>query len=332
MGCGSYSMRISIWPLIEALTEKGHHVTFISAYPSKNPHPGVFDYVPKKLQKWWEETEGEMDLYQLRKNGMLLSFWFTAPYFGIEVCTKLYEDPEALEWVRSSNFDLVFIDSFMNECAYGLAHAFNAKTIVLSTTTLFPWFYDISGIPDDSSWASTDCSFGFPARDMNFLQRTLNALLPVVWKLIRELWYLPKLEEITKEGLQLESVPSFSELEKNTSLTFLTAHYSQEFPRAVPPNVVNIGGLAITGKLEPLPKDIEQFIGRGTHFIYISFGTVGEFLSLDKEIREEFVNALLQFPQIQFIWKSSKGLGVELPENFLVLKWAPQQSLLGINT
>lgn len=331
MGCGSYSMRISIWPLIEALSEKGHQVTYISPYESKNPQPGIHDYVPKNLQRWWTQVEGEMNLYELRKTGKLLQFWFTAPLFGIEVCKQLYDDPEAVKWIQDSKFDLVFIDSFFNDCAYGLAHVFQAKTIVISTTTVFPWFYDAFGIPDDSSWATTDCVFALPVRDVNFFHRVISAVMPVVWKLIRDLYYYPELEKITKDAFQLENVPSFSELERNNSLVFITTHYSQEFARSFPPNVVPIGGLVLTGKNKPLPKDIEDFIAKGKNgFIYISFGTVGDFSALEKEVREEFVKSLLQFPNIQFIWKTTKGVGIDLPENFMLLKWAPQQDLLGI--
>lgn len=75
MGCGSYSMRIAIWLLIEALSEKGHQVTYVSAYESrKAPQPGIHDYVPKNLQRWWSQVEAEFELYEMRKSGKLLQF------------------------------------------------------------------------------------------------------------------------------------------------------------------------------------------------------------------------------------------------------------------
>ncbi len=332
-GCGSYSMRLAIWPLIEALAEKGHQITYVSAYESKlPPQPNIHNYVPKKLQHWWNQITGDMKLSEMRKNGNLLLFWLSAPQIGIEVCKQLYDDQEAINWIRNSKFDLIFIDSWFNDCGYGLAHVFQAKTIVLSTMPLFPWFYDAFGIPDDSSWATTDTFLALPVKDLHFFHRVINAVMPVYWKLVRDLYYYPELEKITKDAFQLENVPSFSELEKNNSLVFVTSHYSQEFARSFPPNVVSIGGLVLTGENKPVPKDLQDFINKGKDgFIYISFGTVGEFSSLDKKAREEFVKALLQFPNIQFIWKCSKGLGIdiELPQNFMVVKWVPQQDLLG---
>ncbi|CAL8137632.1 unnamed protein product [Orchesella dallaii] len=327
-GCGSYSQRISVWPLVAALTEKGHQVTFLSAFESKNPHPNVFDYVPKKLKNWATNTMDTLNVYELRKKGALLPFWFIgAPTFGITICEEIYSDPEAIAWIKSSKFDLVIIDAFMNDCAYGMAHIFNAKIILFDTTTVLPWFYDSFGIPDDTSWVS-DAVFSFP-NEMNFIHRVLTAAATVYWKLFRELWYLPKLEAITKKGLELDEIPSFSDIEKNTSLVFITTHYSQEHARAFPPNVIPIGGLALTGKAKPLPKDMEDFINKGkAGFVYISFGTVTEFSGFDEQIKKAFIDAVLKFPHIQFIWKLTNDIDVQLPANFLISKWVPQQDLL----
>lgn len=331
MAFGSYSMRISIWPLVEALAEKGHHVTFISSHPSKNPNPKVFDFVPKNISEFIGKLEKEdLNFIEERRKGNNLAFWFDMPSLGIEVCKQIMHDPDVLKWLKTAKYDLVFVDSFLNECGYGLAHAFNAKTIMFSTTSHIAWFYDAFGIPDDSSWAVADFGVGLPVREMSFLQRTINAVLPVFWKLIRDVWYFPKLEEISKTGLGLKRMPSFSEIEKNISLVFVTNHYSQEFARAYTPNVVSVGGLGVVGKNEKLPEEIESFIEKGKDgFVYISFGTIAEFANLDKPTRNEFIKGLLQFPNVRYIWKSGKDIGVDLPENFLVLKWAPQQALLG---
>ncbi|ODN03743.1 UDP-glucuronosyltransferase 1-7C [Orchesella cincta] len=273
-GCGSYSQRISVWPLVAALTEKGHYVTFLSAFESKNPHPNVVDYVPQKLKQWASNTMGTLNVYELRKKGALLPFWFIgSPTFGTTICEEIYTDPEAIAWIKSSKFDLVIIDAFMNECAYGLAHIFKAKIIVFDTTTVLPWFYDSFGIPDDTSWVS-DAVYAFPG-EMSFFQRTFTAVSTVGWKLFRELWYLPKLEAITKKGLGLDEIP------------------------------------------------------RGKHgFVYISFGTVTEFSGFDEHIKKAFIEAVLKFPHIQFIWKLTKDIDVQLPANFLISSWVPQQELL----
>lgn len=66
----SYSHRIPAWPLVEALADQGHNVTFVSPFPSKSPNPKVNDYTPKKLKEWvdsWEDLENVFENRKLDK-------------------------------------------------------------------------------------------------------------------------------------------------------------------------------------------------------------------------------------------------------------------------
>ena len=61
--------------------------------------------------------------------------------------------------------------------------------------------------------------------------------------------------------------------------------------------------------------------------MYVSFGSVVDFLTFPPEVQEMFVNGLRRFPQIQFIWKLNK-VPENLPKNVMIEKWLPQQDLL----
>ncbi|ODM87568.1 UDP-glucuronosyltransferase 1-9 [Orchesella cincta] len=164
---------------------------------------------------------------------------------------------------------------------------------------------------------------------MNFWQRAVAALVPLVWKVYKENWAFPHLEDMMKNGLGLVEVPKFVDIEANTSLVFINSHWSTEYPRSYPPNVIPVGGIAGHSKGKPLPKNLEDFINKGKDgFIYVSFGTVGEFTKFDPEVRQAFVNTLHKFPNIQFIWKSTYPIQEKLPKNVLVEKWLPQKDIL----
>ncbi|CAL8137642.1 unnamed protein product [Orchesella dallaii] len=327
---GSYSQRISTWPLIEALADKGHNVTYISSYDAKDPNPKIYDYAPKKWKEAMGSWEDQMSFFEVRKNKQMISMWFDIPSLGLLACDSLYSDPEFMNWVNSSSFDLIVVDALMNECAYGLVHMYKSKTIIFATSTPMGWYYAF-GFPDETA-SITECMFDFPAgKDMSFVQRFINGMSPIVWQIFREYWYFPKLEEITRNGLGLskEELPSFSEIERSANLVMLTSHYSLDYARSLPPNVINVGGITALGKTKPLSKNFEDFINKGKEgFIYISFGTVAEFVNFDKSIQEEFIKSLWSFPNIQFIWKSTFDVDAELPNHVLMTKWAPQQSLL----
>ncbi|ODN03745.1 UDP-glucuronosyltransferase 1-3 [Orchesella cincta] len=215
---GTHSTRISMTPYMEALANKGHNITFLSAFENNDPvkHP------QKECSKMW---------YELKN-------------LGLAACTMLYS--------RSAYF---------------------------VTDEIFQAF---------TRWTA-----------------------------------------ITKTGLELDEFASFSEIEKNASLILLTTHFSMDYPRSFPPNVIPIGGTVVSKKTKPLPKDMEKFINEGKEgFIFISFGSVAEFVNFDEEVQREFILALKSFPKLRFIWKSTFDINATLPSNVLVTKWAPQQTLL----
>ncbi len=75
---------------------------------------------------------------------------------------------------------------------------------------------------------------------------------------------------------------------------------------------------------------MEDFVNSAEKgFIYISFGTAVEFTSFERDVQLEFIQALYAFPELRFLWKASKGLNETLPENVMITKWAPQQTILG---
>lgn len=78
-GISSYSHRVPAWPLAEALAEKGHNITFVSPYPSKNPNPKIKDFVPKNLKKWSDSLGDSLDVFEDRKKGNTLNNWIILP-------------------------------------------------------------------------------------------------------------------------------------------------------------------------------------------------------------------------------------------------------------
>ncbi|KAJ6643627.1 UDP-glucosyltransferase 2 [Pseudolycoriella hygida] len=327
-GVSTYSHRVPAWPLAEALAENGHNVTFVSPFPSKSPNPKIYDYVPKILKEWVESWEDLEDVFSDRKTKNPISMWLMLPTFGIMMCEEIYKDEDFIRWVKSTKVDVVFLDALANDCAYGMVHYWDAKLILYNTAFPFAHFADVYGLPDESS-SMPGVELAFPI-DMSFSQRLVNALFPIAYNFYRKWTFFPELEEITRDKLGITNLPKFHEIERNTSLVFINAHYGEEFSRSLPPNVVSIGGIAYTGKRKPLPKDIAQFLEKSDGFIYISFGTYADFLQMDKPTQQAFIGAMRSLSHIQFLWKvDDLSLINEFPDNnVFISKWMPQQDIL----
>lgn len=229
-------------------------MTFVSPYPSKNPNPKIVDYVPKILKEWVDSWGDIENVFEDRKKGDWYSVWIMLPVFGIMMCEVIYEDEEYVNWVKSSKVDLLFLDPLANDCAYGMAHYWDAKIILYNTAFPFAHFAEAYGLPDESGWIPSVELF-YPV-EMSFSQRLTNALVPLASHYHRKWYFFPQLEEITQEKLGITNLPPFEEVERNTSLVFINAHYGEEFSRSLPPNVIPIGGIAYTGKRKALPKVI----------------------------------------------------------------------------
>lgn len=206
-----------------------------------------------------------MGFYDIRKNNLLPAMWYGLRHMGVLSCEALYSDPEFLEWIKTTpKFDLVIAEASANECAYGLVRLWNAKLAVYSVTTVVPWMADQYGLPEESSSISDTILNYAPWKEMTFLQRIVNALCPIVFALTWEYEYLPKLEQVTRKGLGLtaeenEQLPRFMDVARNVSLVLLTSHFSLDFPRSLPPHVIQIGGIAMTKKTKPSPKVSRAF-------------------------------------------------------------------------
>lgn len=269
-GFSTYSHRLIAWPLVEALANN-HSVTFFQPDKNKNPNPKVTEINPKLAG-----VSGKINFLQERlKHGhrkFLLSLTYKLPELSLSLCDQFLQDKDVLEWIKNSKFDLIVIDALFNECAYGIAHLHDAKTIIFGTSHPFGWMPDSLGYPSEISWLpELHFSFDLP---MNFMQRVLANLSIFYFHIIRHLNF-PKIEEILRERLNIPDMPSIPELMANTSLMFTNTHFSEEFARSHPPNVVSIGGMNCKEKSEldmnSIPKVCHYFLNDFFARVYVRF-------------------------------------------------------------
>lgn len=265
IGFGGPSHRIAVQPLADALSAKGHSVSFILQEKFEDKKSSIQYYTPKKLYDFFESMRngsdggGGINFYDLRAGGRTPLTNLFIQWFGINVCENLFTDPEFQQWLNSRpKFDLVIMDGLFNECGYGIAHVHGAKTMIFSISTILPWVIESYGTPDESAMIPEVMS-SVPL-EMTFLQRALGAVTPILWQLIRQWVYFPKLGAITKDAFNLKAVPDYAQLERDTNLVLVNTHSSQEFPRALPPNVIPVGGISWVEKRKPLPTVSVNYI------------------------------------------------------------------------
>lgn len=251
-GVSTYSHRLIAWPLVEALAEKNHTVTFFQPDTNKNPHPKVIEVNPK-MDTVSEQINFMTERLELGHRRLLFKLTYMLPQLGFNFCETWMKDPKVVDWIKNNKFDLIIVDGLFNECAYGIAHLHQAKVIIFGTSHPFGWLADAMGYPSESWWLpEIHFSFDLP---LNFMNRVLATMSIFYFNTIRHLKF-SQLEEVLRKGLDIPDMPSIPDMMANTSLMLTNTHFSEELARSLPPNVVPIGGMNCKEKsqLKPVPK------------------------------------------------------------------------------
>jgi hypothetical protein len=246
-------------PLAEKLAENGHAITFASPFASKVPNPNITDYVPQALKEWIESNIAEENdqFYRARIDGTLDYDWFHLFDLTQNLCTHILEDSEFIKWIDASQFDLMIVDALCTECAYGLSYKFGAKLILFGTSSLYPWLSEPFGYPVESSWIP-DLVF-HNSVPPTLYQRIWATLVPLYFNYLRDYKYFPVLEDLFREKLRINDMPSLRDYERsNVSLIFTNQYYSDDYPRPLPPNIKLIGGMHCTSEPGKVPKVSEK--------------------------------------------------------------------------
>lgn len=160
---------------------------------------------------------------------------------------------------------------------------------------------------------------------MNFLQRVKNMLYFLFNSCIDRFIVCPHYDRLVDKYFGPDV--KFYHLLQGADIWLMRMDFVFEFPRPTMPNIVYIGGFQCKPS-EPLSSKLEEFVqSSGEHgFIVMSLGTLVNGLPL--EITSEIAAAFGQIPQ-KVIWRHDGEHPNTLGNNTLLVKWLPQNDLLG---
>ncbi|XP_048857733.1 UDP-glucuronosyltransferase-like isoform X1 [Brienomyrus brachyistius] len=271
------------------------------------------------IKKFLDNTFGQrpqvMDL--LVNVGQLLNFT------GLQVrgCKGLLYDELLMHKLRSEGFDVVLTDPFL-PCGAILASALD-----------IPVVYFLRGLPCGLEYQAMQCPsppsfvprfFTGNTDVMTFPQRLRNMISTLIEIRLCHVIYA-SFDELATE--YLGRVTTYRELIGHGAIWLLRYDFTFEFPRPVMPNMVFIGGINCAER-NILPADLETFVnGSGEHgFVVFTLGSMVSQMPEDKA--QCFFEAFRQIPQ-RVLWRYTGPVPADIPENVKLMKWLPQNDLLG---
>ena len=319
-------------PLTKELVGRGHHVTLITNYDIGEvaQHDNVEQILLEQLAL---DTSIFPNMFKL-----MTGTWMNKIEIGIEIVKMMftfpamvaettYGDSRIQKLMATEKFDLVMFSEACGLTCYPFGWHFKAPTIAMSPNVLFPGRAALLG--DDEHYSYVPFIMSSYTDQMTLTQRLGNYVISKLFNTLVHDWHIDSIHNIFKKMVDPEC-PPFIEIEKNFSLVFTNSHPSFSYPRTLPPQVIEVGGLHCR-TARPLPDELEKFVSSSeAGFLVFAIGSAIKMEDMPEEMILSFIKAFSRLPQ-RIIWQWKGKVRTDLPANVLPIPWLPQQDLLGIN-
>ncbi|XP_055041109.2 UDP-glucuronosyltransferase isoform X1 [Misgurnus anguillicaudatus] len=324
----------SHWTGVKAVAEemgrRGHKVTVVIPEVSIRLGPGKH-YTTKMFPVPYGQEELEelparnavvnKELPLLEKISTKISNIRKFVNFQIVTAESLLFNKELVDYLRKQNFDAVLTSPTVPTGA------------ILAYNLSLPAVYMLRGLPCGLDSTATACPeplsyvprfFTKNSDRMSFHQRVLNALVSIVEPVVCKVSYWSS-ENVASRFLQRDV--SLTEILRSGAIWLMRYDFTLEFPKPRMPNTVLIGGINCAVK-SSLTKEVEEFVeGSGEDgFVVFTLGSL--IASMPKEKAEIFFNAFSMIPQ-RVLWRYTGEIPENVPKNVKLMKWLPQNDLLG---
>uniref|UniRef100_A0A0C9RNU1 UDP-glucuronosyltransferase n=1 Tax=Fopius arisanus TaxID=64838 RepID=A0A0C9RNU1_9HYME len=311
-------------PLLEELANRGHDVTVISYFPRSNSSPPLPNYKDIDLAGEDNIFVEVVDLqtldYSLLREFMLLRHW------GLECCQRSLDNKDVQRLIKSNaKFDLIITEVFNSDCFLGFVHRFKAPFIGLSSHVLMPWANGRLSNERNPSYVPI-LFLGYGPK-MGFMERVENYLAHKIFNFAYGVFCNGPTQKLVEEAFG-PNVPALDDIAKNISAILVNSHYSLHGAAPNLPNIVEVGGLHIPEKHQPLPADIQKFLDDASEgVVFFSWGSMIKASSMDQRTLGEVLQALGSIPW-KVLWKWEDEHLPGKPDNVMVKKWVPQAAIL----
>ncbi|XP_075152430.1 UDP-glucosyltransferase 2-like [Haematobia irritans] len=321
--------------VVKVLAEHGHNVTVVVSQKPKVTHKDINVILIPPSEEIQKFINDEVPAMAQKKNNIFTTFQnllgslrmlidMQAHTLADPRFTALYDNPD-------TKFDLVIAGIFMNNCLLGVAAKFKVPLILSWMLPPTVMTDDLIGNPHETSYVP-GMGLGVKIGEkMTFKQRIENFFSNAFFKIVEILFDMRNVKFYNKlfpndDG----NFPSMWDMQKNVSLIFCNGHFTEGPLRPNVPAVVEIGGIQVKDKPDPLPKDIANFLNSAndTGAILFSLGSNLKGSSLKSETAQYIFNVLSKLKQ-KVIWKwedfeNTPGKST----NILYQKWMPQDDIL----
>ncbi|KAH8273603.1 hypothetical protein KR018_003145, partial [Drosophila ironensis] len=230
---------------------------------------------------------------------------------------------------KDNKFDLVIVGYFMNSFQLALAYKLQVP-LVVAVSNPPAFLSDVLGNPSEVSYVPSLITNTKTGEVMGLGKRLVNIVGNLGQKMFLSI--IEYKNEATYRRIYGDdpTLPKYADLNKNISLIFFGSHGISEGPiRPNVPAVIEVGGIQVKEKPDPLPRDLADFLSEAPHgAVFLSLGSNLKGSHLQPDTVQKIFNVLSKLKQ-RVIWKWDDL--ENLPgksQNILYAKWLPQDDIL----
>ncbi|KAL5273921.1 hypothetical protein ACFFRR_000595 [Megaselia abdita] len=316
---------------VDALIQKGHNVTVITALPLKQKNPKYHHvYIPPapQVQKLLEDTMEQISNAKGLENMKIMVIMMKA-MINLQY-DIMFTDQFQNVIHGDTKYDLVLLGYVMND--FYLAAAYQMKVPVVVSWVNFPMsaVNTLVGNPNAISYVPHPMISN--VQPMGFINRFKTFILSTFMYGVEKFMHykLEQYYEEYKDIMKLSELPEYQELQRNISLVIGNSHFSDGVIRANVPAYVEVGGIQVKPEQNPLDNDLKEFLDNSSAqgAIFFSMGSNIKVSSLDPKVVEVFYNVLSKVNQ-NVVWKWEDPSNVPgNSKNIFYRNWLPQDDIL----
>ncbi|ALC45675.1 Ugt35a [Drosophila busckii] len=306
---------------IKTLAQRGHEVTVISPFENMQPVPNMRFIAAPKIKTIFDDIIDEISAASAWQLPML----YAKTVSTVSEC--VLEDANVQQLLHSGEtFDLVLAELVQTEALFAFGAHFNATLVGFSSQGNEPHIDQLMG---NISPVSYNPMLTSPRTSrMNYAERLANHFDN--WLARAMHWFVvkPQMRRQYERYYPTHKMPLEQAID-SFALVLLGQHFSVSHVRPYLPNMIEVGGVHIANKSQPLPAAMQQFIeGAGAAgVIYFSLGSNVKSKDLPAHTRATLLQVFGRLKQ-RVLWKFEDEQLPAKPPNVYIAAWFPQADVL----
>ncbi|GBP21513.1 Ecdysteroid UDP-glucosyltransferase [Eumeta japonica] len=313
---------------VDTLSQAGHEVTYITAFPYEKPPANVrqvnissvIDNVPSDILKITNLVNSPFRAHMAALMGP-----------GMMVTLLDHENVQEFLADTTQKFDVVIVEWFYTSLLAGFASIYKAPLIWVSSMDPHWQVLEIVDEPSNPAYTASVLTkatppFGFFDRVNELFMQLYVKFLTIIanFVLARPTYNKHFVPAFEKRGM---IPPGYDEMAHNGSFMFFNAQPVLSIGQRLTQNTRYIGGYHIDPDTKPLPENLKKIFDNAKNgVIYFSMGSNLKSKDMSDYTKRGLLEMFGTLKQT-VLWKFEEELR-DLPHNVHIVKWAPQPSIL----